>query len=134
MQQEWESTRVPRAIKGIRTPSIRDQQLVPGRSRDEELWPQLESIEMNLECFLRHGGIKRRSVLGSPHFDSSIDWFWRPLGDCSAPRNSQQPVHFLAMDAGNETMVGKERPPLNYSISDETKRSIDAYSTTATIN
>lgn len=77
---------------------------------------------MNLECFIRHGGTKQRSVLGSPHFHSSMDWSWRLLGDCSAPKVSQQPVHVLTMDAGSEAMVGKERPPPNYLISDETKK------------
>lgn len=68
MQQDWEDTRVT-AIRGIRT---KDQQLVPGGSRSGELWPLLKLNEMNLGRLLRHGGIKRRSVLGSPHPESGI--------------------------------------------------------------
>jgi hypothetical protein len=47
---------------------------------------------------------------------------WRLSGDYSPPQVSHQPVHVLAMSAGSEAMVEKERPPSNYSISDETKR------------
>lgn len=61
MQQEREGTRVP-AIKGVRTRSTSDQQLVPGSPRDAELWPLLNSNEMIREYLLRHGGLKRRAV------------------------------------------------------------------------
>ena len=61
-----EGARVPATIKGIRTPRQMISNRASGGSRGEEHWPQAESNEMNYECLLRHGGVKRRVVLGSP--------------------------------------------------------------------
>jgi hypothetical protein len=61
-----EGARVPATIKGIRTP----RQMISNRPREapeaKSIGPRLKSNEMNYECLLRHGGVKRRVVLGSP--------------------------------------------------------------------
>lgn len=89
-----EGARVPATIKGIRTP----RQMISNRPREapgtKSIGPRLKSNDMNYEWLLRHGGVKRRVVLGSPILG---------LATCS-PEGSQEITDLAIPAIGKPTL------------------------------